>query len=144
MNGFYEDNNSHPIKIKNHLFFDNSISVNNSQFNTLTDPVDDAIERELSSYELLGQVAPKYEEMQPVLVDCVPEQSRKILLGNALSLAINSNNNSIEYMQKQLTDFRKAKSRMMMLNDLTGFYGTGEEFTKEFLKLMLIQRNIVI
>ncbi len=131
--------NIHPINIKNQLFLDNSISVNNSQFNSLTDPLDDAIEHELSSYELLDQVALIYEEMQLVL-DCVPEQSRKILLGNALSSAINSNN-PIKSMQKQLTYFRKAKSRVMMLNDLTAFYGTDKEFTKEFLKLMLKQKE---
>ena len=84
-------------------------------------------------------MAPKYEEMQHVL-DCVPEQSRKILLGNALSSALNSNN-PIESMQKQLTDFRKAKSRVMMIDDLTAFYGTGKEFTKEFLKLILKQKE---
>ena len=139
LNGFYEDNNSHPINIKNQLFLEDSISVNNSQFNSLTDPLDDAIERQLLSYKLLDIVAPKYEEMQHVL-DCVPEQSRKILLGNALSSALNSNN-PIESMQKQLTDFRKAKSRVMMIDDLTAFYGTGKEFTKEFLKLILKQKE---
>ena len=44
-------------------------------------------------------------------------------------------------MHKQLTGLRKAKSRVMMLNDLTAFYGTGKEFTKEFLKLIMNQKE---
>ena len=77
--------------------------------------------------------------MQRIL-DCIPEPSRKILLGNALSSAINSNN-PIESMHKQLTGLRKTKSCAMMLNDLTAFYGTGKAFTKEFLKLILKQKE---
>ncbi|HET9805356.1 MAG TPA: hypothetical protein VFP49_00450 [Nitrososphaeraceae archaeon] len=89
LNCFYE-NNSHQLNVKNQLFFDKSLSANNLQFSTLTDPLDDALERELLSYELLHQLAPKYEEMQHIL-DCVPESSRKRLLGIALSTAILSN-----------------------------------------------------
>ena len=77
--------------------------------------------------------------MQRIL-DCILEPSRKILLGNALSSAINSNN-PIESMHKQLTGLRKAKTRVMMFNDLTAFYGTGKAFTKEFLKLILKQKE---
>ena len=44
-------------------------------------------------------------------------------------------------MQKQLTNFRKAKTGVMMLNDLTAFYGTGKAFTKEFLKLIFKQKE---
>ena len=72
--------------------------------------------------------------------DFVPEPYRAILLGNALSSALNSNN-PIESMQKQLIDLRKNKNRVMMLNDITAFYGTGEAFTMEFLKLLLKQKE---
>ena len=78
--------------------------------------------------------------MQRIL-DCIPEPSRKILVGNALSTQSILIILLIRSMQKQLTDFRKAKSRVMMLNDLTAFYGTSKEFTKEFLKLILKQNE---
>jgi hypothetical protein len=81
LNCFYE-NNSHQLNVKNHLFFDKSISANNSRSSTLTDPLDDVIECELLPYNLLDQLGPKYEEMQCIL-DSVPEPYRKILLGNA-------------------------------------------------------------
>ena len=58
-------------------------------------------------------MAPKYKEMQRI-IDCIAEPSRKILLDNALSSAINSNN-PIESMHKQLTGLRKAKSCARML-----------------------------
>jgi hypothetical protein len=87
----------------------------------------------------LDQLAPKYEEMQRTL-DFVPEPFKAILLGNALYSAINSNN-PLESMHKQLTDLRKNKTRVMMLNNLTAFYRTGEAFTKEFLKLLWEQKE---
>ena len=69
----------------------NSISVNDSRISTSTDLLDNTIEHELSSYDLLDQLAPKYEEIQRVL-DFLHEPFRNILLGIALSSAINSNN----------------------------------------------------
>jgi hypothetical protein len=87
----------------------------------------------------LDQLAPKYEEMQRTL-DCVPEPSRSILLGNALSSAINSDN-PLESMHNQLIDLRKNKTRAMMLSNLTAFNHTGKAFTKEFLKLLLKQKE---
>ena len=46
-------------------------------------------------------------------------------------------------MHKQLTGLRKAKTGVMMLNDLTAFYGTGKAFTKEFLKLIFETKGIL-
>jgi hypothetical protein len=69
----------------------NSISVNDSRISTSTDLLDNTIEHELSSYDLLDQLAPKYEEIQRVL-DFLHEPFRNILLGIALSSAINSSN----------------------------------------------------
>ena len=141
LNGFYEDKNSnhHPTNVKNQLFFDKPISFHNNLFDTLLEPLDDALERESSSYELLDQLAPKYEEMQRTL-DCVPEPSRSILLGKALSSAINSDNPK-ESMHNQLIDLRKNKTRVMMLKSLKAFNHTGKTFTKEFLKLLLKQKE---
>ena len=92
------------------------------------------------TYELLDQLAPKYEEMQRIL-DYIPEPSRKILLGNALSSQSIPKILLILSMHKELTGLRKAKTWVMMLNDLTAFYRTGEAFTKEFLKLLLKQKE---
>lgn len=140
LNGFYEDKNSnHPTNVKNQLFFDKPISFNNNLFDTLLEPLDDALERESSSYELLDQLAPKYEEMQRTL-DFLHEPSRSILLGYALSSAINSDN-PLESMHNQLIDLRKNKTRAMMLNNLTAFNHTGKAFTKEFLKLLWKQKE---
>ena len=140
LNGFYEDKNSnHPINVKNQLFFDKPISFKNDLLDTLLEPFDDALERESSSYELLDQLAPKYEEMQRTL-DFLSEPSRSILLGNALSLAINSDN-PLESMHNQLIDLRKNKTRVMMLDNLTAFNHTGKAFTKEFLKLLWKQKE---
>ena len=138
LNGFYEENNP-SLNVNNLKFFDEPSYVNNSQFNTLLDPLDDAIEPELLSDELLDQLAPKYEEMQRIL-DCLPEPSRNILLGNALSTAIQSNN-PVASLDKRLTDIRKVKTSGMMVNELSKFYGIDKTSTREFLKLILKQKK---
>jgi hypothetical protein len=129
----YEDNINPPSNLRNELFFDKLIIYpknNNFPSNTLTDPLEEALDRELSPYKLLEQLGPKYEEMRHVL-ECVPEPTRTKWLGNALSAAINSNN-PVQTMSNKLTDFRKAKSNEMMLNDLAAFYGIDKDSTKEF------------
>ena len=68
--------------------------------------------------------------------DYVPElePSRNILFGNALSLAINSDN-PVDTMNKKLTDLRKSNISVMMLNDLASVYGRDKAYIKDFLKL---------
>jgi len=107
--------------------------------NTSTDPLDDAIERELFPYELLAQLGRKYEVMKGI-VKSVPQPSRKILLGDALSSAINSNN-PVDTMNKKLIDLREAKTSVMMLNDLATFYGMNKASIMELLKLKFKQNE---
>jgi hypothetical protein len=140
LNGFYTDNNSHhPLNVKNQLFYDKSISTNNLPFNSNTDPLENYMDQELSPYELLSPLAPKYEELRRIL-DHLPERSKNLLLGNALASAINSDN-PVETMQKKVIEYRKSKSTVMMLNDLTKVYGGNKEFTKQLLKLKAKQKN---
>jgi len=68
LNGYSEDNSSHQSNVNNHLFFEKSISADNLSFTTLTDPIDDAIERELLSYKIFKQLGTKYEEMRRILI----------------------------------------------------------------------------
>ena len=109
------------------------------RYSTLTDPIDDAIDRELLPYEIFEQLDPQYEEMRRIL-DYVPEPSRKILLGNALSTAINSNN-PVDTMNKKLIELRKSTNSVMMLNDLASFLGKNNAYIKELLKLKFNKRN---
>lgn len=139
LNGYSEDNISYQSNINNQLFFDKSISADNLPSYTLTDPIDDAIDRELLPYEILEPLGPKYEEMRRIL-DNVPEQARKKMLGKALFSAINSNN-PVDTMNKKLTDLRKSNSSLMMLNDLASFCGTDETYIKKFLKLKFKQKE---
>jgi len=98
----------------------------------LIDPFENALNNELSPYKLLDPLRHKYEEMRHIL-DFLPEPSKTILLGNALSLAINSNN-PLQTMNEQAIRFRRSKSIAMMFHDLSAFYGISSEFTKDFLK----------
>lgn len=139
LNVYSEDNRSHQSNINNQLFFDKSISPDNLLSSTLTDPIVDAIDRELLPYEILQPLGPKYEEMRRIL-DNVPEQSRKKMLGDALFAAINSNN-PVDTMNKKLTDLRKSNSSVMMLNDLASYYGKDEAYIKELLKLKFKQKK---
>jgi hypothetical protein len=78
----------------------------------------------------LDQLAPKYEEMQRIL-DCLPEPSRNILLGNALSSAIQSNN-PVASLDKRLTDIRKVKTRGMMVTELSPSMGSTKHLQGNF------------
>ena len=53
--GYSEHNSPHQSNVNNHLFFDKSISADNLSFTTLTDPIDDAIDRELLPYKIFEQ-----------------------------------------------------------------------------------------
>ena len=76
---------------KNQVFFDTALSSNNLPSNSNTDPLESYLDQELSPYELLSPLAPKYEELLSIL-DHLPELSKNLLLGNALASAINSDN----------------------------------------------------
>ena len=138
LNGHSEYNSSHQSNGNNHIFFDKSVSADNLRSSPLTDPIEDAIDRELLPYKIFEQLGPKYEEMRRIL-DYIPEPSRKILLGNALSSAIDSDN-PVVTMTKKLTDLRKSNSSVMMLNDLASFYGKDKAYIKELLKIKFKQR----
>ena len=133
LNGFYEDKNSYPSNVKNHLYFDNSISAKNIQSSTLTDPYDNLMDHLFSPYEILAQLGPKYEEMRRIL-DCFPEPVRSLVLGKTLSLAINSND-PVDTMNKKLVSYRKFVTSEMMLNDLAVCLGRNKEYIKTMLKL---------
>lgn len=143
----YKDNNNNHLQlnhqelnVKKHLFLDKSISVNNNlAFNTIDDPVEDLLERELLPHKVLEPVCPIYEEMQSLL-DSFPEPYRQIFLKNALISAINSGN-PVETMHKKLTEYRKFKTSRMMLNDLASYYGQDKEYIKEWLRLKFKQND---
>ena len=124
---------------QNQVFFDTTISSNNLPFNSNTDPLENHLDQELSPYEILSPLAPKYEELQRIL-DHVPEPSKNILLGYALASAINSDN-PVETIQKKVIEYRKFKINVMMLNDLTKVYGGNKEFAKLLLKSKSKQKN---
>jgi len=128
LNGCSEDNSSHQSNVNNYLFFDKSISAYDRQSNTLTDPIEDAMDREILPYKIFEQLGPKYEEMRRTL-DYIPEQFRKILLGNALSSAIDSDN-PVDTINKKLIDLRKSNRNVMMLNDLVSYYGTDKAYIR--------------
>ena len=140
LNNFNKNNKDYQRNFgKNHVFFDTAISSNKLPFNPNTDPLENYIDQELSLCELLSPLAPKYEELRRIL-DNVSEPSKNLLLGNALASAINSNN-PVETMQKKVTEYRKSKNTVMMLNDLTKVYGGNKEFTKLLLKFKSKQKN---
>jgi hypothetical protein len=139
-NNFSKENNNYRRNYeKNQVFFDTPISTNNLPFNYNTDELENYIDQELLLYEVLGPLAPKYEELRRIL-DHVPEPSKNLLLGHALSSAINSDN-PVETMQKKVIEYRKSKNTIMMLNDLTKVYGGNKEFTKQLLKFKANQKK---
>lgn len=136
-NCYYPDNknNNHQLNVKNYLFLDNSNSANSLQFNTIVDPIDNFIENELSFYNLLKPLSQEYEEMQ-YLLDFLSQPQKQVVIRTALFSAINSGNPRQE-LQKKLLQYKKMKNSIMMVNDLSVFFGHDKEYTKEFLKFKL-------
>ena len=89
------------------------------------------LETELSPYEILQPLGPKYEEIRRIL-EYLPEPTRKIILGSILSAAINSSN-PLETMYSQFHDLRKNNTNLMMFDDLKSFYGFNDASMKAFL-----------
>ena len=125
-NGFI---NQYPLK--NQSFYDSSSTINNTSSNTLQDLFNKILETELSPYEILQPLGPKYEEIRRIL-EYLPEPTRKIILGSILSTAINSSN-PLETMYSQFDDLRKNNTNLMMFNDLKSFYGFNDASMKAFL-----------
>ena len=140
LNNFDKDNNSHSHNfVKNQVFYDKSISSNNSLFDSITDPPEHFLDQELLPYEVLSPLGPKYEELRRIL-DFLPESSRNQILGIVLSTAINSDN-PVGTMQKKIIEYSKDKNNVMMFNDLTRFYGGDKEYTKQLLKFKVKQKK---
>ena len=132
---YFYQNNSQLLNIEKQLFNDKLINMNYSQSNTLNNSLYDANRSKLLSYELLDQLAPAYEEMQRIL-DCLPKDTKKLIIGSALATAIASNNPH-DSIQNQLNSLRKNKNRVMMINDLSLVYGPNKGATKKWLKSIL-------
>jgi hypothetical protein len=140
LNNFDKDNNSHSHNfVKNQVFYDKSISSNNSLFDSITDPLEHILDQELLPYEVLSPLGPKYEELRRIL-DFLPESSRNQILGSVLSTAINSDN-PVGTMQKKIIEYSKNKSNVMMFTDFTRFYGGDKEYTKQLLKFKVKQKK---
>ncbi len=140
LNNFDKDNNSHSHNfVKNQVFYDKSISSNNSLFDSITDSPEHFLDQELLPYEVLSPLGPKYEELRRIL-DFLPESSRNQILGIVLSTAINSDN-PVGTMQKKIIEYSKDKNNVMMFNDLTRFYGGDKEYTKQLLKFKVKQKK---
>jgi len=133
LNNIYQNKDSNPLNVKKNVLFDKPISTYNFPNNSITDSFDDLIEQESLPYKILDPIAPQYEEMQRIL-DSVPESSKRFLLGNALSSAINSNT-PVQTMNKRLREIRRDKTNLMMINDIAAFYNIDKTSGKEFLKL---------
>ena len=143
---FYEDKNSHPhpINVKEQLIFDNEISANNNNnnnlsYNTIADPFDNFLDRELLPSEILESLSLKYQEMQHLL-DSLPDPYRQTFLDIALISAINSDN-PINIMQQKLIEYRNLMNSGMLLRDIASLYGQDKEFIKEFLRFKNTRRN---
>jgi hypothetical protein len=132
LDSFYQ-NNSQLLNAKPQLYNDKSIPINYPQPNILNNSLYDANanESKLLSYELLDRLAPAHEEMHRIL-DFIPEDNRKQIIGSILDTAIVSNN-PYDYMQDILHTLRKNKRYAAMLNDLSSVYGPYKGVIKNLL-----------
>ena len=103
-------------------------------FKTSLHPIEDE-DKEILLYSKLDELAPQYQQLENLLSH-LSQPDRSFLLGPILNMALNSEN-PIAFMNNQLDEFRRAKTRNRMLNDISSSLGFDKNIVKEYLKMGL-------
>ena len=69
----------------------------------------------------LDEIAPQYQQLENLLSH-VPQPNRAFILGPILNMALASEN-PIAFINNQLDEFRRAKTRNRMLDDISASLG---------------------
>ncbi|MGZ5548815.1 MAG: hypothetical protein ACXWFZ_12800, partial [Nitrososphaeraceae archaeon] len=70
------------------------------------------------------------------LLSHVAQPKRASILGPLLNMALNSEN-PVAFINNQLDEFRRAKTRDRMLDEISASLGLNKNITKEYLRMRL-------
>ena len=106
-----------------------------TKFKLPFDPLEFYLDKEILLYHKLDELGPKYQQLENLLSH-LPHPNRTSLVGSILNSALNSENPS-SFINNQVEEFRRAKIRNRMLDDISASFGFNKNITKEFLKMGL-------
>jgi len=106
-----------------------------TKFKLPFDPLESYLDKEILLYHKLDELGPKYQQLEN-LISHLPHPNRTSLVGSILNTALNSENPS-SFINNQVEEFRRAKIRNRMLDDISSSLGFNKNITKEFLKMGL-------
>ena len=98
-------------------------------------PIEDYQDREILLNYKLDEIAPQYQQLENLL-SRVAQPNRKFILGYVLNNALNSEN-PVAFINNQLDEFRRAKTRNRMLDEISASLGFNKNITKEYLRMRL-------
>ena len=128
--------NTYQIPYQKNLSFQEKINpLLETKYKIPLYPIQDYLDKEILLYDKLDKIVPQYQQLENLLSH-VPQPNRAALLGPILTNALNSEN-PIAYINNQLDEFRKAKTRNRMLDDISASLGLNKNITKVYLSMGL-------
>ena len=131
----YSENNNQLFYQENLSFQERIHPMVQTKFNLPLDPLESYLDKEILLYRKLDELGPKYEQLEN-LFSHLPRPKRTSIVGSILNTAINSENPN-SFINNQVEEFRRAKIRNRMLDDISASLGFNKNITMEFLKMGL-------
>jgi hypothetical protein len=135
LSDLYSENTYQIPYQKNLSFQEKTNSRLATKFKIPLHPIEDYLDREILLNYKLDEIAPQYQQLENLL-SRVAQPKRTPILGSVLNNALNSGN-PIAFINNQLDEFRRAKTRDRMLNEISASLGLNKNITKEYLKMRL-------
>ncbi|MGZ5511220.1 MAG: hypothetical protein ACXWFC_12235 [Nitrososphaeraceae archaeon] len=131
---FSENNNQIPSQ-KNLFFQEKTNSRLETKVKIPLHPIEDYQDREILLNYKLDEIAPQYQQLENLL-SRVAQSNRTAILGYVLNNALTSEN-PVAFINNQLEEFRRAKTRDRMLDEISASLGLNKNITKEYLRMRL-------
>ena len=135
LSDMYSHNTNQIPYHQNLSFQEKTNSKIETKFKIPLHPIEDYLDREILLNYKLDEIAPQYQQLENLL-SRVAQPIRTSILGSVLNNTLNSEN-PIAFINNQLDEFRRAKTRDRMLNEISKSLGLNKNITKEYLKMRL-------
>ena len=135
LSDMYSQNTNEIPYHQNLSFHEKTNSKIETKFKKPFHPIEDYYDREILLNYKLDEIAPQYQQLENLL-SRVAQPNRTYILGYVLNNALDSEN-PVAFINNQLDEFRRAKTRDRMLDEISSSLGLNKNITKEYLKMRL-------
>ncbi|HEX7141271.1 MAG TPA: hypothetical protein VF222_02210 [Nitrososphaeraceae archaeon] len=135
LSDMYSQNTNQIPYHQNLSFHEKTNSRLETKFKIPLHRIEDYQDREILLNYKLDELAPQYQQLENLLSH-VAQPKRASILGPLLNMALNSEN-PVAFINNQLDEFRRAKTRDRMLDEISAYLGLNKNVTKEYLRISL-------